>query len=168
MSEGCECCQARRWRGNIQIAADHTTTRSNCMKESNIQRLIMMAMSQQNATIFRNNTGNAVAGSHYKRIDKSGQYLLEAGDWVVKHGNRVQYGLCVGSSDLIGWKPLVVTPEMVGHRIAQFLAAEIKTATGRATDEQMNFIQAVRKAGGTAGILRSVDDTTALLNQFIF
>jgi len=138
------------------------------VKESNIQRLIMMALSQQGATIFRNNSGNAVAGSHYKRIDKEGTYRLDVGDWIVKHGSRIQFGLCVGSSDLIGWKPVVITPEMVGNRMAQFLAAEIKTSTGRATDDQKNFIQQVCKAGGAAGVLRSVDDTTALLNQFLF
>lgn len=138
------------------------------MKETNIQRLIMLAISQQGATIFRNNTGNAVAGSHYKRIDKPGTYQLEAGDWVVKHGNRVQYGLCVGSSDLIGWQPVVITPEMVGQVIARFLATEIKTLTGRPTPEQINFIEQVRKAGGLAGICRSPDEAISLLTPLPF
>jgi hypothetical protein len=67
----------------------------------------------------------------------------------------IQYGLCVGSSDLIGWKSVTITPEMVGQKVAVFVALECKSATGNATDEQCMFVDAVQRAGGIAAVVRS-------------
>lgn len=102
------------------------------MKESDIQRLIMLAMSEAGCLIFRNNVG------------------------VLKNaaGIPIRFGLAVGSSDLIG-----ITPT------GRFLAVEIKTSKGRATPEQMRFIEAVRARGGIAGIARSPAEALALLAQ---
>lgn len=78
---------------------------------------------------------------------------------------KVKAGLAVnGSSDLIGWKSIVITPDMVGKRVAVYVAAEIKTATGRVSPEQQIFIDNVRKAGGIAGICRSEEDIRKLLS----
>ena len=41
-------------------------------------------------------------------------------------GGWIQYGLSIGSSDLIGWRSVEVTPEMVGKRVAIFAAVEVK------------------------------------------
>ena len=102
------------------------------MKESDIQRLIMLALSEAGCLIWRNNTG------------------------VLKNaaGIPIKFGLCVGSSDLIGLTPT-----------GQFLAVEIKTSKGRATTEQLRFIEAVRSRGGIAGIARSPAEALALLAQ---
>lgn len=102
------------------------------MKESDIQRLIMLALSEAGCLIWRNNTG------------------------VLKNaaGIPIKFGLCVGSSDLIG-----ITPT------GRFLAVEIKTCKGRATPEQLRFIEAVRSRGGIAGIARSPAEALALLAQ---
>lgn len=136
------------------------------MSEKNIQSTIMLAASANGANVFRNNVANAVAGQA-TRIERDGPVMLHKGDWVVKQGRRTQFGLCVGSSDLIGWRPVTVTPDMVGRRIARFLALEVKTPTGRATDDQKNFIEAVRKNGGLAGVVRSPDEAIALLNPLL-
>jgi hypothetical protein len=42
----------------------------------------------------------------------------------------VRFGLCKGSSDLIGLRSLEITPELVGLRLAQFVALEVKAAQG--------------------------------------
>ena len=136
------------------------------MSEKNIQSLIMLAASQNGATMFRNNVANAVAGQA-TRIEKSGPVNLHPGDWVIRNGRRTQFGLCVGSSDLCGWRSWVITKDMVGNKIAQFTALEVKTSTGKATDEQVRFIAAVRKAGGLAGIVRSPDEAIAILNPLL-
>lgn len=73
------------------------------------------------------------------------------------------YGLCEGSSDLIGWRTRIITAEDVGKPIAQFVAIEVKSKTGRATKDQNSFIYTVQKAGGIAGIARSVQDAATLL-----
>jgi hypothetical protein len=134
------------------------------MSEKNIQSMIMLAASQTGAAIFRNNSGNGVAGAKMFRIERDGPVNLLQGDWVVRHGSRIQYGLTVGSSDLIGWRRTIITPDMVGKPAALFLALEVKTAIGKATPEQINFIAAVRKAGGLAGIVRSVDEALGVCN----
>jgi len=73
-------------------------------------------------------------------------------------GRPVQFGLARGSADLIGWRTLVVTPDMVGQRIAVFTSVEVKTPTGRLTPAQHAWLGAVRAAGGIAGVARSVAD----------
>lgn len=95
------------------------------MKESDLQRLIMLKVSELGHRVLRNNVGVLQ--------DKRGQY--------------VRYGLGTGSSDLVGFT-----------NTGRFLAIEIKTATGRATPEQQNFIDQVNKVGGLAFIARSVQD----------
>ncbi len=78
----------------------------------------------------------------------------------------MQFGVgSPGGSDLIGYRKVMITPEMVGTEIAVFAAVEVKAAKGRATEQQKAFIEHIRNAGGIAGIARSVDEAkTILLN----
>ena len=62
-------------------------------------------------------------------------------------GRIVKFGLCRGGSDIVG-----ITPD------GRFLAVECKTATGRATPDQIRFIDAVNWHGGRAGIARSAQE----------
>ena len=73
-------------------------------------------------------------------------------------GRPVQFGLARGSADLIGWRTITITPDMVGQRLAVFTSLEVKTPTGRLTPAQHNWLGAVRSAGGVAGVARSVSD----------
>jgi len=76
----------------------------------------------------------------------------------------VQFGVgSPGGSDLIGYRRVRVTEEMVGQEIAQFAAVEVKSARGRVKPEQQQFINHVLSAGGVAGIARSVDEAQKLL-----
>ena len=78
-------------------------------------------------------------------------------------GRPVQFGLAKGSADLVGWKTIEVTPDMVGQRLAVFTSIEIKTPGGRPTTYQKAWLAAVDKAGGIAGIARSVDDALRIV-----
>ncbi len=69
-----------------------------------------------------------------------------------------------GGSDLIGYRKVTVTPEMVGQEIAQFAAVEVKTPRGRVRPEQQRFIDHVRSVGGVAGIARSVEEAQSILS----
>jgi hypothetical protein len=73
-------------------------------------------------------------------------------------GRLVTFGLTKGSADLIGWRTITVTPEMVGIRLAVFLSIEVKVPKGRVRPEQQAWQAAVLAAGGIAGIARSVPD----------
>ena len=77
---------------------------------------------------------------------------------IIKDPRPLHAGLCVGSSDLIGWSIVKVTPEMVGQNIAVFTAIEIKAEKGRASKEQLNFLQVVQQSGGVAGIAKTEQD----------
>lgn len=109
--------------------------------EQQIQQEIRLACSTGDTRLFRNNTGT----------------LRD------QNGRPVQFGLCKGSADLIGWKRVTITPEMVGTTHAVFLSIEVKTATGRLRPEQQQWLDAVQAAGGIAGVARSVEDAEALL-----
>ena len=73
-------------------------------------------------------------------------------------GRLVTFGLARGSADLIGWRTVMVTPDMVGTRLAVFISIEVKTPTGRVRPEQNAWLEAVQGAGGIAVIARSVPD----------
>ena len=74
-----------------------------------------------------------------------------------ENGGFLRYGLFPGSSDLIGWREVEITPEMVGKRVAVFVAHECKRHGERPTESQANFIAQVRRAGGIAGWSDSPD-----------
>lgn len=133
--------------------------------EANIQRLIMLEASRRGLTLWRNNTGQAWQGT--------GKPLNLNGAWVtLAYGRRfkvergillreprpVRFGLCEGSSDLIGLRKVTITPEMVGQTLAVFTAIEVKAARGRATGRQKAFTKFVQDAGGIGLIARSADD----------
>jgi hypothetical protein len=78
----------------------------------------------------------------------------------------VQFGVASpGGSDLIGYRTITITPDMVGQKIAVFTALEIKTATGRATPEQRRFIDHIRGAGGISAIVRTTADAQRIATE---
>jgi hypothetical protein len=78
-------------------------------------------------------------------------------------GRLVTFGLARGSADLIGWRTVTITPEMVGQQVAVFTSIEVKTATGRLRPEQEHWLGAVQAACGIAGVARSIDDARQIL-----
>jgi hypothetical protein len=74
-----------------------------------------------------------------------------------KHQTRRQtFGLAPGAADLIGM--LRYRLELEGGRVwdfARFLALEVKTDVGRASPEQVRFLELVRRQGGVAELVRS-------------
>ena len=111
--------------------------------EQTIQQHIRLACSSGNCRLFRNNTGT----------------LKD------QHGRPVQFGLCKGSADLIGWTTRTVTQDMVGTQVAVFTSIEVKAATGKIRPEQQQWLNAVQAAGGIAGVARSVADAQQLLTM---
>ena len=125
--------------------------------EGLILKEVMLSLSESGCLVFRNNTGKAWQGEVVRK-DK---------DTITLRNYRfIHFGLQKGSSDLIGIKPVTITQDMVGQTIGVFIAPEIKSATGRATQQQNNFHLAVNRAGGLGFIARSADEALAALKQF--
>jgi hypothetical protein len=111
--------------------------------ETDIQQRIRLAVgTRSDLRLFRNNTGT----------------LPDP-----RTGRPVQFGLARGSADLIGWRTVTITPEMVGQHIAVFTSIEVKTTTGHLTPAQQAWMGTVRTAGGIAGVARSVRDAEEIL-----
>lgn len=129
------------------------------MKEGNLLNRILLAVSRLHmTTLFRNNTGQGWVGR-----SKS----LPGGTVIIADARPLAAGLCKGSSDLIGWTRVEITPEMVGQKIAVFTAIEIKTPGSQPTTEQVNFIVTVQDAGGIAGVARSEADAINIVTQLV-
>lgn len=124
------------------------------MSEANVLKLVLLRLSELGARVFRQNTGLAWAG---EVVEKSPTRL------VLRNPRPLHAGLCKGSSDAIGWTPVVITPEMVGRTVAVFTAAETKSGRGKATDEQLNFVAQVKKAGGIAGVVWTPEQAAELV-----
>ena len=73
-------------------------------------------------------------------------------------GRYVTFGLCKGSSDLIGYTVVEITHKMVGAKVAVFTAFEIKGPHGRASGEQDAFTTQIRSDGAIAAIVKSQAD----------
>lgn len=117
------------------------------MIESTIQKLIMLTLCKlRNIRVFRNNCGMAYQGALVSENE---------GIIILKNARRIPFGLLDGSSDLIGWKSIIVTPDMVGKKLAIFVSIECKSETGTARPNQINWIETVNRNGGIAGIARS-------------
>jgi hypothetical protein len=114
---------------------------SSSPSEHEIQQRIRLACGRGTVRLWRNNTGALV--------DQQGRF--------------VRFGLCRGSSDLIGLRSLEVTPELVGQRIAQFVALEIKTPHGAVSPEQLAFLALVEQLGGVAAVCRSLEEAEQVL-----
>jgi transcriptional regulator with XRE-family HTH domain len=80
-------------------------------------------------------------------------FRYQSGLFYTKDGRPVPCGFN-GASDFIGWDTVEVTPDMVGTKIARFLALETKTRTGKLRPEQKRFLEAVTAAGGRAEVGR--------------
>ncbi len=110
------------------------------MRETDVVQACRLAASECGVILWRNNTGA------YK--DKNGRF--------------VRYGLAVGSSDLIGvskrhrGKMVALECKIPGWKPSG--AAQIKHY-----NEQLNFINAVKDAGGIAGFVTCRDDVLLLL-----
>ena len=116
------------------------------MNETAIQQHIRLALGRlRHVRMFRNNVG--------KLPDP-------------RTGRWVEFGVGgTGAADLLGWRTVTVTPEMVGQRLAQFVSLEVKTATGRVRPEQENWRRVVQEAGGVAAVVRSVEDAQRALGR---
>jgi hypothetical protein len=113
------------------------------MSESVFYPKFQLLATELGGRLFRNNVG---------------RLKLPNGKWLA-------YGVGnPGGSDLIGWMPVVITGEMIGKVFAVFTAAEVKLPHRNPTVSQVRFIEAVKNAGGYAGVVRSDQDLLRIIH----
>jgi hypothetical protein len=137
--------------------------------ESNVQRLVWVGVA--NTTIlFRVNTGRAwLSGMGPPGVRKltDGSVHIHAARPIALGFSRTNGEPVKGTSDLIGWTAVDVTPEMVGCRVAIYTAIETKKSKGGHTsDDQQNFIDQVIKAGGIAGVANSPEAARQIVADY--
>jgi hypothetical protein len=128
--------------------------------EHEIQQRVLLAHGSGPVRLWRNNVGTGWAGAATRITAGNLQaiaHTLRPGDVVVRNARPLHAGLCVGSSDLIGYRQV--------DGLAQFVALEVKSERGRPTPEQTRFLDHITSAGGCAAVVRSVDDAHAVLRQ---
>jgi hypothetical protein len=114
-----------------------------------------------NCRLFRNNVGSYYQGIR-RRVKIDGVYKT-----VLTDIRLIECGLFVGSSDQIGYTTIEITQEMVGKKIAVFTAIEAKAENGKASEEQLNFIDQVLTAGGIAGVIKNAEEAKKLIDEFL-
>ncbi len=112
------------------------------MKESDLQRLIMIAASAEGHRLYRFNVGLGWVGDV---VSKTADTIT------LRHYRPFKAGI-PGISDLIGW-----TSD------GRFAAIEVKIGRRQPTEAQSNFVAAARAAGGIGAVVWSVEEALAAL-----
>ena len=111
------------------------------MSEQELQQRIRLQLGSSPVRLWRNNVGA----------------LRD------ERGRLVTYGLCKGSSDLIGLRQVLIGPEHLGQTLAVFSAIEVKAPKGRLGEEQRSFLELVERFGGYSGVATSVEEAARVL-----
>lgn len=123
-------------------------------------RRLQKVASSLGARLFRQQVGMAWIGN----VERGpGRFALGPNDIVIRQARPFHAGV-PGMSDLGGWVPVEVTPDMIGTTVAVVAQVEVKE-NGRPTPEQIAWINAVNNAGGRAGIARDEADLRRILRR---
>lgn len=133
----------------------------NPVSPSNQNRESQLAASKLGARLWRMNVGLGWVGDS-RKFDKAQSVQVEPGDVIVRKARPFHSGV-EGMSDGCGLVPVTITADMVGQKVAIFLAVEDKQGTGRLSKEQAAFIKAIRALGGRAGVARDDADVAAII-----
>jgi hypothetical protein len=125
-----------------------------------LMKELQIAASQIGARLFRQNVGLGWVG-RVERVPAARAVQVRPGDVVIRDARPFKSGIA-GMSDLGGWVPVTITPEMVGQTVAVYAQVEVKDGA-RVTEEQKRWVAAVQKAGGLAGVARNMSDLTRIL-----
>ena len=134
-------------------------------KENTVYKKRLLTLSRiPGLKLFRNNVGKAYAGKGFT-MSRGQTYTAKGGERLIMEPRIINFGLCTGSGDGIGWRSKLISADMVGSRVAVFLSLETKAGKGKASEEQLNWGQVVERAGGIVIITNNeVDAVEQLIN----
>lgn len=111
---------------------------------------VMINESKNGIKLFRNHRGKAWQG---KAIFNKRKKIA-----IIENPRFFEFGLYPGAGDLIGWKEVVITPDMVGKKIAVFTSVEVKSLNDRMSPAQNKWHDIVRQSGGISKIAKEQKD----------
>lgn len=112
--------------------------------ETNVWKTLQIELSKIGFRLFRN--------QRYKGKTEKGFYV----DTGIG-GN--------GGHDLIGYRIITITPDMVGKKIAQIATIETKYGKGKASKEQILFCDAIKNNGGFSCFAKNLEDVKKELDN---
>lgn len=139
------------------------------LSEAAVQAAVRLEYARRGYRLFRNNSG-AMKRTVPTRITQAmvGQVL----DVAQPHAAPIRFGLGndssavnerIKSSDLIGWEPVIITPDWLGKPIARFVSFECKPPDWRLTpgdkrgQAQARWLALVAADGGEARFVQEVE-----------
>ena len=120
-------------------------------REAKPLKELMVYANERGCLLMRNNSGGLQAAD---------------GRWVYYGLGNDGKGRSIGSSDLIGPLPVLITQELVGRTLGIMVCVEVKVPgdpRSKPSPDQLTFIAGMRTAGCLAGIVRTPADIDALL-----
>lgn len=119
---------------------------------------IRAATSKIGARLFPMTVGRFWGPYHKgRRIVKTETITVHPGDVLIRGGHVVSVGF-TGLSDTLGGSPLTITEADVGRTVFVLTAVEVKAGNDRERPGQPEFIAAIKKLGGRAGVARTPED----------
>lgn len=127
--------------------------------ENEVQQKVQIEAAYHGCKLMRNNSGACK--------DSTGRLIrFGLGNISKSHSDRIK------SSDLVGFTTVIITPDMVGKRVAVFTALEVKasdwefSSTGRER-AQLAFIDWVKAHGGIASFIHNAEHVRDILKGWL-
>lgn len=132
------------------------------------QRAIWLAAATlAGVVLFRANSGKAWVGHGKPQRLTDGSVVLYGARPVALGLGLANGDPVAGQADLIGWRTITITPDMVGARVAVFASIEAKrTKGGVVSNDQLKWMHQVHRAGGIAGVANSPEAATQIVDSW--
>lgn len=123
---------------------------------------IKEAVSRHGARLFPMTSGMFWGPFHKGvKFDRVQTVTVNPGDVLIRQGHMVSVGF-TGLSDTLGGSPMTITAEDVGKTVMILTAVEVKAGKDQLRKGQPEFLAAIKKMGGRAGVARSPEDAVRI------
>lgn len=113
----------------------------------------MREFSRGETRIFRQQSAMAWAG---KVVHRTATTITIANPYALRIGTP-------GMADLGGLTSVIITPEMIGQRIAIDVQIECKSRGKYPTPDQRHYLSVMQALGARSGVARSVEDAHRII-----
>lgn len=130
---------------------------------NDLTKNMLLAASKLGARLWRRNIGMGWIGR--STVFKSREQVwVKPGDVLIQQARPFHNGEA-GQSDTWGWKSVVITPDMVGQRVAVHVEIEVKFGKDRESPEQKSWRAFCEQQGVRVGVARTVGDAEGVISD---